>query len=250
MSATPSPGSATGDGEISPLARRFGPPLAIGSLVLTAVVLGWLAVAPTAIVGPLSDAPFAVPATIVVGPDDEGCLDVVRGDATSRTHCLDELAPTREGWTNVWFDDGGQVVVSREDQDGQVLLTLDPVSGDVVDRDERSWEEDPRGPIGQPDREHRIEVYPDGDRVLRAEVGGPGPRQDPDEAEVVLDVDGPPGYRLRDAVLSPDGSWVVVVTPDDRVAVAPADGTAAPYVWTEVPGDTWVDLHAAIRWED
>lgn len=260
QASSPSPAD---DQPVSEVARRVGPPLAIGSVVLMAALLAWIALAPTAIAGPLSEAPFTVPATLVTPPDDDGCLRVVDGDGTAREHCLDELALDDDApyhYRDARFDEQGRLVVVEEDGDGRRLLHVDEVTGEVVETlDDTTFPDAPGEPRPAPE-EAPIEpdvdepppgrdppedfVYTDGDRVLRADDG----RWDPDDSEVLLDLQAPPGYRLDQAVLSPDGDWIVVLTGRGEIAVAPADGSAAPYVWTEVD-DRWVDLYGAIRWD-
>lgn len=248
------------DQPVTEVARRFGPPVAIGSIVLTVALLLWLAAAPTAVAGPLTEAPFTVPATLVVGPDDDGCMRVVAGDGEATTHCLDELAVDDEDflYAEAAFDDAGDVWIQREGEESTVVLTMDPATGEVLEREEFDRAtgppigEDPvaERPVPVPDpgqpAVQQPEVYTDGDVVRRFGDDGPGQSEDD---PVVLDLEGPPGYDLRDAVLSPDGAWVVVTTPRDDVVVAPTDGSAAPYTWGEVPEDRWVNLQGAIRWD-
>lgn len=247
---------------VSDLGRRVGRPVAIGAVAVMAALLAWLAFWPDAVAGPLAEAPFTVPATLVVPPDDDGCLDVVAGDGTVTTHCIDELAADRDAeyvWTEARFDADGDLRVFREDQDGRFTLRVDATSGEVLERTDDDPGEDDRfyreleEPIDgmEPPVESNTAIYTDGDVVRRFDDQGrmPSDDADRDEGEVVLDLQGPPGYWLRDAVLSPDDAWVVVTTPDDRIVVAPVDGSAQPYVWAEVSGDRWVDLRGAIRWD-
>lgn len=249
---------------VSPLARRLGPPLAIGSVVVTVAVLAWLALAPSAIVGPIEDAPFTVPATVVLQPDDAGCLDVVAGDGAVTTHCVEELATgrssgDRDAWVDVGFAADGTLQAFKEGPDVRVVLRIDPGTGEVLQREEygpgeeqRFHEQRFRGVEEVPDAGagDTLEVYTDGDVVRRITEDGPRTGEPSEDDPVVLDLDGPPGYRLRDAVLSPDGGVVVVTTPGDEVVVAPTDGSAGPYVWAEARDDGWIDLHWAIRWGD
>ena len=232
------------DQPVTAVARRIGPPLAIGSLVLTVALLAWMALAPTAIAGPVEEAPFTVPATLVVPPDDDGCLRVVTGDGTSRQHCIDELArpddSQRYGHSEAWFDDEGRLIAVVEDGDDRTLLHVDSKTGRVI-QELNDTPADGPSPDAPPISEF---VYTDGDRVLR----GGDVRRDPATDEVVLDLHGPPGYRLEHAGVSPGGEWLVVVSGRGEVAVAPADGSAPPYLWTEV-GDRWLDLERAIRWD-
>lgn len=249
------------DRAVTPVARRVGRPVAVVALVVTTALLAWLALAPTAIAGDLTEAPFTVPATLLVGPDDKGCIHLFDGTGEATTHCLDELAVDDRDWvyTESWFDEDGDVQVHREVEDGVMTITLDPATGEVLDRRTTDWETadrermraDVEEPIevpvpGIPDPE-RGQVYTDGD-LVRSYDDGPRPGEGDDP--VVLDLEAPPGYWLRDAVLSPDGAWVVVTTPSDEVVVAPTDGSAAPYVWAEIPDDRWVNLWGAIRWDE
>lgn len=257
--AAPAPTPAD-DQPVTDAARRVGPPIVVASLVLTAALLAWLALAPTAIAGDIADAPFTVPATLVVPPDDDGCLQVVQGDGTARQHCLDQFARTDDDFRHVeaYFDQDGRLLVGEQPQlqhvdpaTGEVLGTVDVSDGDLLP-------DEPPPPRPAPDDEPvavpeepdamRFEVYAREDRVVRADVpDAPDGRESGEE--VLLDLQAPPGYHLHDAVLSPGEQWVVALTPDGQVVVAPADGSAAPYVWTELTGDRWLDLWRAISWE-
>lgn len=244
------------DQPVTDLARRVGPPVAVGALVVAAALLAWLALAPTAIAGDLADAPFTVPATLVVPPDDDGCLLIVEGDGTSREHCLDQLARNDDEFRFVeaYFDDEGRLLAGESPE----LLHIDPMTGEVlgtvdVAGDDPRADEPPRPapedePIEVPEEPQArpFEVYARGDRVVRAD---PPEGSEAGTETVLLDLQAPPGYELHDAVLSPDEQWVVALTPDDHVVVAPADGSAAPYVWTDVADDRWIDLWRAIRWD-
>lgn len=244
------------DQPVTDVARRIGPPVAIGTLIATAALLAWLAIAPTAIAGPLAEAPFTVPATLVVPPDDDGCLRVVEGDGTDRQHCLDQLAPSDDEFRFVeaYFDDQGRLLAGESPE----LLHLDPATGEVlgtvdvadVEGDSArppTSEDAPLEPVPADDAPPTAlpTVYAEGDQVLREGASG----DERDEREVVLDLEAPPGYRLEHAIMSPDEQWVVALTPDDKVVVAPTDGSAAPYVWTEIDEDRWVDLWRAIHWD-
>lgn len=249
------------DQPVTDAARRIGPPVAVGALVATAAFLAWLAIAPTAIAGPISEAPFTVPATLVVPPDDDGCLRVVEGDGTEREHCLDQLAADERDHRNVeaYFDDDGRLLAGEPPQ----LLHVDPVTGEVLDTADVSGddphpdepppaapEDEPIEPIEAPEEPdaRRFEVYARGDQVVRYAPSSDEPAEE-DEGEVVLDLQAPPGYQLHDAVLSPDEQWIVALTGRDEVIVARVDGSAAPYVWTELTDDRWVDLWRGIRWD-
>lgn len=244
------------DQPVTPTARRLGPPIAVGALVVATALLAWLALAPTAIAGPITEAPFTVPATLVVPPDDDGCLRVVEGDGTTREHCLDQLATTTDEFRFVeaYFDDQGRLLAGESPN----LLHVDPATGEVlgtvdVSGDDPRADEPPRpapedDPVEVPEEPpaRPFEVYARGDRVVRADP--PDGREEPSE-EVLLDLEAPPGYDLRDAVLSPDQAWVVAITPADQVIVAPSDGSSPPYVWTELSDGRWVELWRAIRWD-
>ena len=254
--AEPAPSPAD-DRPVSDVARRLGPSIVALALVLTVAMLTWLGTAPTAIAGDIEEAPFTVPATLVVPPDDDGCFDLVAGDGEVTTHCLDELATDdrREEWIEVTFLADGTLDVFRQGPDGGTVLRVDPDTGEVLEREE--WEpgderpdehvpgrdEPERGPAAE------LEVYTDGDTVRRLDEDGFGPPAEPEDDPVLLDLDGPPGYRLRDAAVSPDGEWVVAVTPDDQVVVAPTDGSADPYVWAATGDEGWIDLRRGIRWD-
>lgn len=243
------------DQPVTDVARRVGPPVAVGALVATAALLAWLAVAPTAIAGPIGEAPFTVPATLVVPPDDSGCLRLVEGNGTVREHCLERLAADEREYRQVeaYFDGDDRLLAGEPPQ----LLHIDPVTGEVLDTVDVSGddphpdepppvvpEDEPIEAPDEPDAMH-AEVYARGDQVVRHDPS----RDEPGQEEVVLDLHAPPGYQLHDAVLSPDEQWVVALTVRDEVIVAPVDGSAAPYVWTELTDDRWIELWRGIRWE-
>lgn len=254
-SQAPSPTPAD-DQPVSDVARRVGPPVAVGALVVAAALLAWLALAPTAIAGDLTDAPFTVPATLVVPPDDDGCLVVVEGDGTSREHCLTQLTRDEDQFRLVeaYFDDQGRLLAGESPE----LLHLDPTTGEVlgtvgvvgdtprVDEPLRPAPEDEPIEVPEEPRARPFEVYARGDRVVRTV---PPEGREAGTETVLLDLQAPPGYDLLDAVLSPDRAWVVALTPADQVIVAPVDGSAAPYVWSDVTDDRWIDLWRAIRWD-
>lgn len=225
----------------SELARRVGPPLAVGSLLVTVALLAWLALAPTAVAGPLAAAPFEVPATLVTDAGEDGCFRVVAGDgALVGQHCFEA---GDDGWVQSYFNERGDLLV-RTGSDG-VVMEVDPVTGEVlrdVPRDE--WERaGDAGPGAPPDDAGPPAgfVTTDGDQVVQHGDGEP---------RVLLDLDAPPGYELRNAAVSPDGDWVVAVTPHGEVVVAPTDGSAPPHVWVRSQDEaTWLDLHGAIRWD-
>lgn len=250
--AAPTPAD---DQPVTDVARRVGPPIVVASLVLTAALLAWLALAPTAIAGDLADAPFAVPATLVVPPDDQGCLQVVQGDGTAREHCLEQFARTDDDFRHIeaYVDEDGRLLVGERPQ----LQHVDPATGavlgtvDVSDDDLLPDEPPPPSPEdeqvavpGEPDA-RGLEVYARDDRVVRPD---PSDGRGTGTEQVLLDLQGPPGYHLHDAVLSPDEQWVVALTPDGQVVVAPVDGSADPHVWTELSGHRWLDLWRAISW--
>ena len=240
---------------VSDVAQRLGRPVAIGSRALTVVLLAWLALAPTAIAGPLEEAPFAVPARIVVGPDVDGCLRIVDGTGEAVTHCAEELAEDRGStsyrYLQVGFTDGGDVVVLDEGESVRQVVEIDAVTGEVLDVRESSpgepfeFEALAEPPVGERQPPTTSWVGTDGDRVVRYE----DTRLPEHDGEVLLDLEGPPGFALHGATLSPDGAWVVAVTERNDVVVAPADGSAPPYLWTEDIRGDWLDLDAAIEWD-
>ena len=248
--ATPHPTPAD-DQAVSAVAERLGRPIAIGALATTFVLLAWFALAPTAVEGPLTTAAFDVPATIVTGPDTEGCLRVADGRGDAVTHCVAELAVDR-GSTSYryrqasWSDDG-TITVADDDEEGRRVVVVDATTGAVIEVTELGFDEplfdEPDRPV--PDGPTTTWVGTDGDRVLLYDdASRPG-----DEGDVVLDLDGPPGFALHGAALSPDGAWVVAVTERDDVVVAPVDGSAPPALWTEDIGGEWLDLDRAIHWD-
>lgn len=238
----------------SPLARRVGTPLAVASLVVTAVVLTWLAVAPTAIAGTVAEVGVTVPATLVLPPDDAGCLVVVDGDGGTTELCSDALVvDEREhhGWRDARVEQDGTVTAWVETGEVQRVVRLDLATGEELevetfDPDRDDFWRRVEAPMPPAPLDEAI-VVAEGDRVVRYPAG----RVQHDGAgEVLLDLQGPPGWVLRDTALSPDGAWVVAQTPDDRVVVAPVDGSAPPATWVETDVDRWLDLRGAIRWDD
>ncbi len=211
----------------SPLARRGGPIIAVIALMATIGMVVWMAAVPTKVEGQLSAAPFQVPGTLATNLSESGCLNLVDGRGGSTALCIEDAAEYGE----VFFDEDGRLLVGG---DREELLVVDQQSGEVLDTvafEEYYRFEEPPGREG-------VWLNVDGAQV-----------RDPDTDEVLLDVGGPPGYRLEQAVMSPDGEWVVAVDPGDRVIVAPVDGSAGPYVWAELQ-DGWLDLGRAILWTD
>lgn len=243
------------DQPVTDVARRVGPPIAVGALVVAAALLAWLALAPTAIAGDLTDAPFTVPATLVVPPDEAGCLLVVEGDGTSREHCLEELARSEDDYRFVeaYMDDQGRLLAGEAPEllhldlvTGEVLGTVRVADGARIDEPPQPAREDEPIEVPEEGDARPFEVYARGDRVLRVD---PSVGRGPETEEVLLDLQAPPGYQLHDAVLSPDEQWVVALTAPGEVIVAPVDGSAPPYVWIELSGDRWVDLWRGIHWD-
>lgn len=235
--AAPTPSPAD-DRPPTALARRVGPPIAAVALLAMVGLLGWLALAPSAVAGPVEEAPFALDALLLVPPDEDGCLLVVEGDGTTLEHCLEDLKRGQDGqeYVEAFFDDRGRLVVGQFPDD---LVELDPRSGEVTGPADVDADRPPE-PLPGP-----VAVQVDGDRVLRLA----DPTDGTGDGDVLLDLQAPPGHDLRDAVVSPDGRWVAALTAGGDVVVAPADGSAPPYVWAELPDDRWVELYRGIRWD-
>lgn len=214
---------------VSPLARRLGPVVAGLAVAVTLGMLLWLGLAPTAIAGPIAEAPFDLDATLVVSPDEDGCIDVVDGDGSSTTHCIPGVSHGE-----AFFDAQGALLVGEYGSH----RVVDPGTGEVLEVLDEEAESDGRFDAPIDELTGPATLLTDGDVV-----------EDADTGEVLLDLEGPPGYHLEGAATSPDGRWVVVLAPDGAVVVAPTDGSAAPYVWVDTGDRGWVDLWRGIRWE-
>lgn len=214
--------------EVSTLGRRLGPVVAAVGVLLTAVVLAWVVVAPDNVVGPVEEAPFALEATAVTVTADGDCLRLVGGDGTAS-----ELCPAWAGGRvhAVWWEGTGRLVADGADG----LVAVDPATGEVtrLDPEADSFPGD-TGPGADPEA-----VHPDGS-VVRA-----GPWDT--DGEVVLDLGGPV-TRLEGAVLSPDGEVVVAVDSRQRVVVAEVDDPTAVYVWFEASEGAGFDPYGGVDW--
>jgi hypothetical protein len=248
---TPRPGSSfqgaahPADGRpISDVAARVGPPVVLVSLAITVALLVWMAIAPTAVAGPIAQAPFTVPATLLVTPDDDGCLSLVEGDGTSTEHCSDDWVndQAEDRYVDAYFDAQGRLLVGAYPE----LSIVDVATGDVIGT--VNADSEPQTEPGREFDEDAPQVYGRGDRVYRNDNPTTFERE-PGGDELLLDLQAPPGYEVTDAVLSPDGTWLLVRTNRDQVLVAPADGSTAPYEWTVAPDDRWVDLRSHVRWD-
>lgn len=210
------------DAAPSALARRLGPVVAAVALLLTAGLLAWVAIGESSVQLPLAEAPYTVPAELVLLEPTDGCVVVVDGAGEEQRTCDERLTGAFAAyWSDrdVWVDAPGGP------------LRVEP--GGAVERaedDAREFEEPPR----PPGREAEIEV--DGD-VVRL------------DGRVVLDVDAPPGHGINWAVASPDGAWVVADDREGRVLVTPVDGSAPPAVWGTADRESYVDLYGVVRWE-
>lgn|GEM_PF-6210372 len=210
------------DAEPTALARRTGPVVAAVALLLTAGLLAWVAIGESDVQLPLAEAPYIVPAEIVLLDAEEGCVVLVDGAGEEQRTCDERLT----GAFNAYWS-GQEVWV-----DAPVgPLLVDP--GGAVERAEDGGQEFVEPPR---DVERQAELEVDGD-VVR--IGG----------RVVLDLEAPPGHGVNWAVASPDGDWVVADDREGRVLVAPVDGSAPPAVWGTVGQDSYVDLYGAVRWE-
>lgn len=229
---TPSDGpepAMSGDADVpSPLARRAGPIIAAVSLALTVGLVAWMAAAPTNVAGPLSGASFQVPGTLATPVSESGCLDLVDGRGGATALCVKGARQYGE----VFFDADGRLLVGGEND----LMVVDQTTGEVLER--LSYEE-AYGRIPEPPSVLGESPY--------ADVEGSQVR-DPTTGEVLLDVGGPIGYRLEQAVASPDGLWIVAVDPRQRIIVAASDGSAAPRVWSTLDSGGYVDLVRSILW--
>lgn len=214
------------------LGRRFGPGVAAVGVLGALATLLWVTVAPDNVVGEVSEAPFVVPATLVVDAgavgDDVGsdCVLLVDGSGTSRRVC-----PTGVPASSLRWDDRGRLRGVADE--GEVVV--DPVTGDV-------------GPAVTADdtQEHRDMRYADlvttRDRQVVDERAG-------DDHDPLLDLGGPRG-RLIAADRSPSGEYAVAVAADGRVLVARTDAPRSVYVWTRVGEDEYGIGPSSIRWEE
>jgi hypothetical protein len=236
----------------SALAARLGPVIAGVSLAVTAGMVAWISFAPTGVEGVLADAAYTVPALLVTPPDDDGCVELWDGDGTLR----DELCREEAEDGSAYFTDSGTLVVggygsydelrpvpadgSEPIEDGGRWVLIDPRTLEVVAETTGERLADLTGGAPYP------EPYPDSIRWIRTEGST---LIDPDTDEVILDIGGPPGYRLDQGAISPDGAWVVARDERGRLIVAPVDGSGAPAVWLELGRDGYIDLWTSILWE-
>lgn len=139
-----------------------------------------------------------------------------------------------------WTPDGRLLVHAYEEFGGPVVMVVDPVSGQELDRiglDERTGP----GRLFEADRA-RAERE-DGARVLTA-------RRDPvsvavrlpdGETRVLFEVDrAPRDYAFFRGQWSPDGGWILVEDSHRRLVVMGADGEPGPQVLAvEASGAAW-----------
>ncbi|MFT5563584.1 MAG: hypothetical protein ACI970_000297 [Myxococcota bacterium] len=230
----------------SALAARLGPVIAGVSLAVTAGMLAWISFGSTGVEGVLADAAYTVPALLVTQPDDDGCVELWDGDGTLR----DELCREEAEDGSAYFTEAGTLVVGGygsfdetrpvQDEDGGRWVVIDPRTLEVVAETSGERPADLTG--GEP----YFDPYTESIRWPRTEGST---LIDSETDEVILDIGGPPGYRLDQGVISPDGAWVVARDERGRLIVAPVDGSGAPAVWLELGRDGNIDLWGSIFWE-
>lgn len=205
--------------------------------IVTAVAVAVAVVLVVVTVGiiPLPDLPTLaerpdppLPAAIAYTQRDGGreaqqCLRVVEGADDREVTCLDEHVEL-VGWTA-----DGDIAVATYGPGPPVRLEIDPASGRTVSRRRADHGSPPRRLPEAHRRDDGTELHTtarDGHAELLA-VAADG------TSRVLLALDGPRDYRLRDAHWAPGGAWVAVVDSADRLIVVRADGAPAPRVAAE-----------------
>jgi hypothetical protein len=157
----------------------------------------------------------AVPGTVAyVAEGRNECL-VVLDVATG-----EERVVTCSPWLYLegWNQDGNVVIHSEDSRDRAAVM--DPVTGAVVLRG---------APFaGVPPGEPPAPLWTtsgDGHATLTFHEGG--------SDTVLIDVDGPRNYAFWSTGLTPDGRYAWAVDSEDRLLVAPVDGTGGPWVVAE-----------------
>jgi hypothetical protein len=241
--------------------RRVRPRLrwAILVFILIAVVLlPPVTTAMATVAGPLPSAPFEVPGTLVSATGPDGCVRIVDGRGAHTTGCVTVVG---EGPVEAFWNADDDLIVTTGGFD--TALALDPATGATLGGVSRGKINRGRGDLSEDAYVNRDEmtqagyVTTEGSKVVRrydnARTRGPmEPYAQLRPDEILLDVGGPPWFRLQHALFSPDGEWLIVHTNYSQVLVAPADGSAAPRVWTQGPLRWewwWFNLHGAVRWE-
>ncbi len=196
------------------------------ALVATVVLVLVFGVARPPAVTALADDPNPPPPGAVAWTswhDDEQCLHVAAPDGATR-----ELRCSRDGGGEIlgWDEDG---IILIDHGPAQELVAVDPTTGEVVERrspddPERAADREPR-PLGSGGVDSR---YDDGVLTVRHV----------DDDVVLWEVEAPENYRIGQGAVSPGGDWVVLLDGVGRLLLVPADGSAAPRMWTET-GPSW-----------
>lgn len=196
---------------------RSIPILIAAAVLVVAVVVAVLlfAVARPPELASLTDVPDPAPAGPVAWSgwgEDDWCLSVARTDGR-----VDELTCAREGGEVQGWDDDGILIWSYGPRDE--LVVIDPDTGEELDRRDVDPED-----LGRPLQDEWVSSrYRDG--VLTVTRRG---------ADVpVWEVEAPEGYSVEEGMVSPDGAWVAMFDSEERLLLAPADGSAEPRVWAE-----------------
>jgi len=147
-----------------------------------------------------------------VTEDDDTCaqvLDVATGEQR-------EIYCSQHVWIGGWDGDGNLVV--HEEDVYQNVLTIDPVTGDVVST----------GTVG--------DIPPVGTSSLRAASSGGHATLSyvgAGSSVVLIDAEGPRNYRFLDRGLTAEGKWAWVLDSENRLLVVALDGSSGPWVVKE-----------------
>jgi hypothetical protein len=202
-------------------------PLLLVAAGLVAVVIVALVLL-VGVVRPPTLEPLADPAfdgTVAVASwERDWCLSIIdAGGSRTEVRC-DGSGGELLGWP----DEG--VLVRAWEGDDEYLLTVDPRTGETLDRTrvvldeehEAWWLEPDVGPVSPRD----------GQLVVRY------------RNEVVWSVEADEPYEVTAGWASPDGRWLILQDSADRLLVVPTDGSAPPAVWAED-----VDPWASVAWQ-
>ncbi len=216
----------------TPVEQTEGSPRSVALLIAAAVLIVGVVVAVLlfGIVRPPALEPLAESGlrpsgavTWMSWSDGESCLSIAWPDGN-----ITEPYCSRDGGDVIaWRSDG--VVLRTWTSTGESELTIDPVSGQVLDRRHVNPERD----VDRPESGERIEwvrSYRDDAGLLVVELESSG--------DVVWRLDAPDAYTINSGVRSPDRNWVALVDSARRLLVVPADGSADPAVWTD-EFDSW-----------
>lgn len=225
--------------EISPLARRVGPPVVGAVLLVTAVVvaqLGWLSVPtyPT-----VWESGTRVPAVLLLPAGQDGCMALLDGVGDELARDCDErfgYASARPvGGTVVLVEDVGGALAPGEGR--ELLPDPDPprfatYRWDLAD-----------GSLVETDEDVQVEQEPG--RASYELVDGPRVVVD---GRVLAELDGPRTGWPEQAIVDRDGRWAVVQDGYGRVLAVPPGGEPLLW-WAGEDEDRWLWLPQSVAWD-